>query len=148
MSFKSTPNELLSVAYGGAAYKSGIRLISISYGASGISDTIEQNAISLAYLGGCVLVAAAGNGGQSAILSYPAADTGVLSVGATVGISATSDVRAAFSNNGNWVQIAAPGSNIDSTGLGQSVQSALVGTSFSAPFVTGTVALLPSIRLT
>lgn len=134
------------------ATNASVDVINMSLGASQ-SSSILQRAIQYASSRNVVLVAAAGNGndndgiGQSAILQYPAAIPGVLSVGATVGTSPTGDTRASFSNFGNWVHIAAPGVSVVSYGIpGPSPSASGSGTSFSTPFVSGTAALVKSIN--
>ena len=85
---------------------------------------------------GTNVVAAAGNEGSNA-KKYPAANLGVTAVGATD----TTNVRSSFSNFGNWVNIAAPGTNI-LTPVAQFASAS--GTSFAAPFVAGTIAVIRS----
>ncbi|MCA1218308.1 type VII secretion-associated serine protease mycosin [Streptomyces sp. 8L] len=86
-----------------------------------------------------VVVAAAGNDGTDgqARDTYPAAFPGVLAVAA----SDRDNERAAFSQPGSFVGVAAPGVDIVSTvpGNGQCLDN---GTSFSAPYVAGVAALL------
>ncbi|MEV7524142.1 type VII secretion-associated serine protease mycosin [Streptomyces sp. NPDC091371] len=88
---------------------------------------------------GAVVVASAGNDGMSGEKrkTYPAAFPGVLAVGA----SDRSNERAAFSQPGDFVGVAAPGVDMVSTvpGFGQCIDN---GTSFSAPYVAGVAALL------
>ncbi|MFJ1868531.1 type VII secretion-associated serine protease mycosin [Streptomyces sp. NPDC088097] len=86
-----------------------------------------------------VVVASAGNdglGGQKR-RTYPAAFPGVLAVAS----SDRNNERAAFSQPGDFIGIAAPGVDMVSTvpGFGQCVDN---GTSFSAPYVAGVAALL------
>ncbi|MFD6887012.1 type VII secretion-associated serine protease mycosin [Streptomyces sp. NPDC059957] len=86
-----------------------------------------------------VVVASAGNDGLTGKkrATYPAAFPGVLAVGS----SDRNNERAAFSQPGTFVGIAAPGVDMVSTvpGFGQCVDN---GTSFSAPYVAGVAALL------
>ncbi|MFD5034715.1 type VII secretion-associated serine protease mycosin [Streptomyces sp. NPDC058220] len=86
-----------------------------------------------------VVVASAGNDGMDGKLknTYPAAFDGVLAVAS----SDRNNERAAFSQSGDFVGVAAPGVDIVSTvpGYGQCVDN---GTSFSAPYVAGVAALL------
>lgn len=86
-----------------------------------------------------VVVASAGNDGMDGKLknTYPAAFPGVLAVAS----SDRNNERAAFSQPGTFVGVAAPGVDMVSTvpGGGQCVDN---GTSFSAPYVAGVAALL------
>ncbi|MER7950112.1 type VII secretion-associated serine protease mycosin [Streptomyces sp. NPDC096079] len=86
-----------------------------------------------------VVVASAGNDGMDGTFkeTYPAAFPGVLAVAS----SDRNNERAAFSQPGDFVGVAAPGVDIVSTvpGGGQCVDN---GTSFSAPYVAGVAALL------
>lgn len=98
--------------------------------AEAVREAIAQNV---------VVVASAGNDGLDGKdkNTYPAAFEGVLAVAS----SDRNNERAAFSQAGSFVGVAAPGVDIVSTvpGGGQCTDS---GTSFSAPFVAGVAALL------
>lgn len=94
-----------------------------------------------------VLVAAAGNEGggqQSGQPTYPAAYPGVIAV---AGVD-EQGAHVSTSTTGGYVDIAAPGSNIEGpapNGTGYVVKTE-GGTSFAAAYVTGAVALLRAYR--
>lgn len=96
-------------------------------------------AVARAIKAGVVVVASAGNDGMDGKdkNTYPAAFPGVIAVAS----SDRNNERAAFSQSGPFVGVAAPGVDIVSTvpGGGQCVDN---GTSFSAPYVSGVAALL------
>jgi subtilisin family serine protease/flagellar hook assembly protein FlgD len=122
----------------------GAKIINLSLG-SAQSDPTEQAAITYAQNHGVVVVAAAGNSGNSGNpVSYPAGYPSVLAVGATDAQGG----RATFSEYGNWVSVGAPGVNIFSTAprAGSDFFNPSYdmgdGTSFSSPLVAGEVALL------
>ncbi|GGR01041.1 S8 family serine peptidase [Deinococcus ruber] len=83
-------------------------VVSMSLGGSSFSST-EQRAYTAAYNAGALIVAASGNWGTT--VSYPAAYTNVLAVGA---VDMNSQI-AVFSNPGSKVALVGPGVNILST---------------------------------
>ncbi|MFE7514302.1 type VII secretion-associated serine protease mycosin [Streptomyces sp. NPDC057540] len=102
-------------------------------------DSPMARSVAKAIARGVVVVASAGNDGMDGSFkkTYPAAFPGVLAVAS----SDRNNERAAFSQSGDFVGVAAPGVDIVSTvpGGGQCVDN---GTSFSAPYVAGVAALL------
>ncbi|MFI1810789.1 type VII secretion-associated serine protease mycosin [Streptomyces sp. NPDC020422] len=102
-------------------------------------NSLMAQAVKRAIDAGIVVVASAGNDGidGKSKNTYPAAFPGVLAVAS----SDRNNERAAFSQSGSFVGVAAPGVDIVSTvpGGGQCVDN---GTSFSAPYVAGVAALL------
>lgn len=103
------------------------------------ADSALGTAVRKAIEAKVVVVASAGNDGMSGEKrrTYPAAFPGVLAVAS----SDRNNERAAFSQPGDFIGIAAPGVDMVSTvpGFGQCIDN---GTSFSAPYVAGVAALL------
>lgn len=116
-----------------SAIDAGARIVNISMGSLGDS-AIVRNAIDYARQTGAVIVAAAGNNGLDQV-SYPAANQGVIAVGAVDALGDHLD----FSNSGQSVAISAPGLGVNAAWTqGQSVS--VTGTSFSSPIVAGAIA--------
>lgn len=87
-----------------------------------------------------IIVAGVGNAGYKGSYGPPACASQVISVGAVT----DSHYKVAFSSIGHYVDIMAPGYNIYST-TGTDSFTKHTGTSFSAPFVAGAIAVLKSI---
>jgi thermitase len=128
---------------GGIAWAAdnGAEIINMSLGGSSSSSALED-AINYAWGKGVVVVAAAGNNGNS-MPFYPAYYTNCIAVAGTDSL----DRLAGWSNYGDWVDVAAPGVNIVSTYLsatngGYNVMS---GTSMASPHVAGLAALVLSV---
>ncbi len=139
----------------------GAVVINISAGDYYYSQA-EQDAVDYAWEHGSLIVAAAGNDGDSTLV-YPAACTGVMSVAATMWEPL--DTPASYSNHGEHVLVSAPAGDysIDPfgfwytwttmptelvdmhyagyPGLGQCDYEYQAGTSLSSPFVAGLAAL-------
>lgn len=118
----------------------GASAINLSLGGPFTSSTLHQ-AVDYAWDKGVVLVAAAGNE-STPNPSYPAAYEHVMGVSATT----QNDERAAFSNYGTYISVAAPGVSIWSTMRSDNYQ-AWNGTSMASPHVAGVAALLKSLHL-
>ena len=121
------------------AVRNGARVINMSFGTADDSRTLRR-AIEYAQKYKVTLVASAGNDNTDKA-QYPAGYSGVITVAATDLL----DRKAAFSNYGATVEVAAPGVNIISSYPG-GYYAVLSGTSFSAPIVAGEAALLLSQR--
>ena len=115
---------------------------------AGGTDSLVANAIAYAGTKNMVFVAAAGNNGSDSDTSpFWPADSGVPNV-ISVGASAMNGTVAGFSNYGlNSVALFAAGADIYST-QPNGQYGDMSGTSFAAPFVTGTVALLEGLHPT
>jgi Subtilase family len=136
------------------AVSAGVPIINMSYTGGGPKLALETLAIQRAELSGSgvVPVAAAGNVGDTTI-RYPAGHLGVIAVGNVDSqdvrwgpdstLWTTLMMQGPSSHGDSWVNIAAPGVNIPILVLG-GMMSTGIGTSFSAPFVAGTAALVRS----
>ncbi len=119
----------------------GAQIINMSFGTLSNSKTMKE-AIDFAGNGSVTLVASAGNADTAAV-QYPAGFSPVIGVAATDLL----DVKASFSNYGTAVRMDAPGVNIITAFPGD--RYAIVsGTSFSAPLVAASAALVRSIQAT
>ncbi|MEV6343845.1 S8 family peptidase [Actinoplanes sp. NPDC051851] len=119
----------------------GADVINMSIGGTE-QDTTLDNAITYARSKGVVVVAAAGNErAEGSPTEYPGASPGVIAVAATD----WSDTVASYSNQGDYVDVAAPGSGIISTyppALGKGSYVTMNGTSMATPHVAAVAALL------
>ncbi|WP_172842036.1 S8 family peptidase [Bradyrhizobium lablabi] len=113
----------------------GARAINMSF--AGPQDPGIARGIAAAHGKGVVLVAAAGNKGANSPPLFPAADRNVIAVTSTD----KNDQIPAFANRGRYVAVAAPGVDLILLAPNDSLQR-MSGTSFSAAYVTGTVALM------
>jgi thermitase len=116
----------------------GAEVINMSLGGSFASSALED-AVNYAWSKGVVVVAAAGNNGDT-VPMYPAYYTNCIAVAATD----ASDAKASWSNYGDWVDVAAPGVSIYST-LKNNSYGYKSGTSMASPHVAGLAALVLTI---
>jgi len=142
------------------------QVINLSLGSGGACSSAEATAVADALARGVVVVAAAGNSNQDAANHAPSNCPGVISVAA----SGITSARAAYSNYGPSVHIAAPGGGggVDGNPGGYIWQAwnsglttptpleelninadyiGMTGTSMASPHVAGIVALMQSARL-
>ena len=131
----------LTHGYEGINYaaNNGADVVNMSWGGGGFSN-YGQNVCNAAFNLGTILVAAAGNDGTSQQF-YPAAYNNVIAVASTT----TNDSKSGFSQYGNWISVAAPGSAIRSTYATSNAGYARIqGTSMASPNVAGLVGLIKS----
>ena len=137
------------------AVDNGAKIINLSIGGAETSQ-VEGDAIQYAISHGVLVVAAAGNSGQSGnVTSYPAALLG--SHGLAVGASTATGKRAPFSTVASYVSLAAPGVRVLGATTGAAPASDYpraklagqagiyaygTGTSYAAPQVAGAAALV------
>ena len=115
-------------------------IINMSFGTTTDSEILHQ-AVKAAEDAGILMVAAAGNRGESdKQIEYPAAYPEVLAVGAT----GTDAELSGMSSNGEEVEVLAPGENVAVLGIWDEV-NLMDGTSLSAAEVTGVASVLLSM---
>lgn len=116
--------------------ENNIDIVNMSLGTTE-DDPILENAVKIAYDAGLTIVAAAGNDGIGKNVEYPARYDEVIAVSSLD----QNDKISYFSNTGSKVEFSAPGSDIYGLGIYSRIAQNS-GTSFSAPHVTGFLALL------
>ena len=124
------------------------RVINMSLGGFGLCPQALQDSINTALAQGVVVVVAAGNASDNASNYWPAACSGVITVGAS---TRQGDITS-YSNFGRRIDLSAPGGDgtdlILSTGNDGTGQpnnpdyEFAAGTSFAAPHVAGTASLM------
>ncbi|UOZ06957.1 type VII secretion-associated serine protease mycosin [Amycolatopsis sp. WQ 127309] len=121
-----------------AAVDAGARVLNVSASTT-VAEPKLAAAVQYAADHDVVLVASAANGKQQGDpVTYPAAYPGVIAVGAIDEQGQLAD----FSQTGPFISLVAPGVGVESVGPGGAGQWQGTGTSYSAPFVTGTAALV------
>ena len=116
----------------------GADVILMAFSNPGFSSALQE-AIDYAWSRGVVLVASAGNNASSTP-AFPAGDRGVMGVAATD----QNDAHASFSNEGQAVFIAAPGTDIQTTSSGDAY-AVVSGTSAAAAHVAGLAAFMKAV---
>lgn len=117
------------------AVDNGCKIVNLSFGDVVYSHLLKE-AIAYGANNGVLFVASAGNSGNQ-VLHYPAAYDQTIAVGATD----STGRLAAFSNHGSKIDLVSPGVNILSLSTFMDYGE-FSGTSFSAPIVSGILALL------
>ena len=123
------------------AVANGADVVSLSLG--GGYSTAIHNAVDNAVAKGVIVFAAAGNGGAGGPANYPGAEANAIGVGSVT----SSLVRSSFSTTGTYLDIAAPGSSIQST-YPSSTYRSLSGTSMATPYAAAEGALLAALHPT
>ena len=123
-----------AIVYG---VQNGCRIINMSFGDVVYSHLIKD-AVMYGTSQGVLFVSSAGNSGNST-LQYPAGYDETISVGATD----ENDNLAPFSSYGSKINLVAPGQEVLALST-ENEYSRLNGTSFSAPMVSGALALICS----
>lgn len=118
------------------AVDDGADVINMSLGGDEFSNAV-YDAIKYAYSKGVIVVCAAGNDGADVSNYYPASFDEVFAVGSID----SKGHYSIFSNHGEEIDFVAPGHNLEFPDSEKSY-----GTSFSAPFISATIAMVLGIK--
>lgn len=124
------------------AVERGADVINLSAGGTIIQDALLIESVQMALDAGVFVVCAAGNV-QTPVVMYPGAYEGVIAVSAVKPQGASVTFASNYSNSGDWISYAAPGSNIVSTIPGGYDQK--TGTSMACAMFSGALALMLSM---
>ncbi|MDV4219234.1 S8 family peptidase [Acinetobacter baumannii] len=117
--------------------KNGKKPTVVNMSLGGATSSSLDSAVENLYNNGYVMVVAAGNSNTDACTSSPARVSKAITVAATD----NTDTRASYSNYGSCVDIFAPGSQINSSWIGNNTATKILnGTSMATPHVAGVVA--------
>lgn len=117
--------------------KNGKKPAVVNMSLGGGASTSLDSAVENLFNNGYVMVVAAGNSNTDACSSSPARVSKAITVAATD----NTDTRASYSNYGSCVDIFAPGSQINSSWIGNNTATKILnGTSMATPHVAGVVA--------
>ena len=116
----------------------GANVINLSLGSTDKSKTV-QDAIAAVTARNILVTSSAGNGNVDA-LTYPAAISGKVNGVLSVGSVTPQDVKSAFSNYSQNLQMVAPGENVYAPAPGN-MMAAWSGTSQASPMAAGALAL-------
>lgn len=117
----------------------GVKVLNLSFG-DYYNSPLLRDAIAYAYGRGVMIVASSGNEGGSDP-HYPSSFPEVMAVGATT----SDDFLSLFSTHGSQLSMTAPGVDIYTTDVNGRYKQ-VGGTSFSAPYVAATAALILSVH--
>ncbi|MDC5254441.1 S8 family peptidase [Acinetobacter baumannii] len=117
--------------------KNGKKPAVVNMSLGGATSSSLDSAVENLFNNGYVMVVAAGNSNTDACSSSPARVSKAITVAATD----NTDTRASYSNYGSCVDIFAPGSQINSSWIGNNTATKILnGTSMATPHVAGVVA--------